>query len=145
MSEHLQLPDAARRLQALVRQRHVLDFEWGVRDCFLWAADAAVATTGHDPADGLRGTYHDAWSAMRLLRRLGGWAGVLRDRWGQQVAVRDAMDGDALWLDAGVCTPEGGDTSALGVQVLGWAVAQGAGGLVIVPRKHVLAAWRVAR
>lgn len=70
------LPDWRDRLSALIARRLRLGFEWGVRDCCLWAADACVAVTGIDYADGIRGTYDDARSACLVLRAIGGLRGA---------------------------------------------------------------------
>lgn len=46
-------------------------FEWGVRDCACFSADAVRAQTGADPMGDLRGAYTDAKGAKRALKRRG--------------------------------------------------------------------------
>lgn len=72
----VRLPDWPARLAAMVAAAHPRPFAWGVHDCCLWAADAVLATTGHDPAADLRGQYSTAGAGQRALQRLGGLRGV---------------------------------------------------------------------
>ncbi len=51
------------------RQRR---FEWGVSDCCLLIADATLALTGTDPAEGLRGLYDTEAGAWALIDRICG-------------------------------------------------------------------------
>lgn len=138
------LPDAATRLAALVRQRHNVPFAWGVSDCAMLAFDATLAATGRDPIPDLRGCYTTGAQAMRLLRRLGGFAGLLRARYGSAVSWADAQDGDPVLLRAGVCTGTGEGQGALGFKWGDIVVAQGGDGLVSVDRSAVAGAWRAA-
>ncbi len=57
-------------------------FVWGEHDCFLWAADAVLALTGHDPVADWRGRYTDELTALRTLR----------DYLGRPESLRDAAD-----------------------------------------------------
>lgn len=90
---HPRLPGWESRLQGLINQAQRTPFQWGVRDCCLWAADAALALTGRDPAADVRGTYTDEAGAMEVLRRFGGLRGVAA-RGGQRIRPAFAMDGD---------------------------------------------------
>lgn len=47
-------------------------FEWGARDCLLFAADWCVANGRADPAAAYRGRYRSERGALRLLRGAGG-------------------------------------------------------------------------
>lgn len=47
-------------------------------DCCFFAASWVLAATGVDPAADLRGQYHDARGAARLLRRWGGMDAMWR-------------------------------------------------------------------
>lgn len=58
------------RLCDLIHERRTTPFVWGGSDCCLWAADAALAMTGHDFAAPLRG-YGSQFGALRALVRLG--------------------------------------------------------------------------
>ncbi|MCX5570623.1 DUF6950 family protein [Kaistia nematophila] len=46
-------------------------FQWGERDCALFAADCVKAMTGIDLGFGFRGSYDDAAGAAKALRRAG--------------------------------------------------------------------------
>lgn len=63
--------DWPERLSALISARLHEPFEWGKNDCALFAADAVLAMTGHDPAEALRGRYRTARGAKRALKRIG--------------------------------------------------------------------------
>ncbi len=49
-----------------------LAFEWGVRDCMIFAADAVWYLTGYDPAWNLRDTYGTEGEADALIAEAGG-------------------------------------------------------------------------
>lgn len=46
-------------------------YAWGEHDCLLFAAGAAIAITGEDPAAHVRGRYRSKRGALRVLRELG--------------------------------------------------------------------------
>lgn len=94
----LRPPGAAHRLHALVMDRHDQPFAWGFRDCCLWAADAALAATGHDPMADLRGSYFSARQAARLAQAHGGLQAMATARLGSPIAQADALDGDVCLL-----------------------------------------------
>ena len=61
-----------KRLNAVVDQYSRMPFEWGRRDCVLFAADAAWCLTQKDPAAPWRRTYHDEAGAAVILFSFGG-------------------------------------------------------------------------
>jgi len=132
----LRLRDWPERLAALFAARAAQPFVWGEFDCCLFAADAVLAVTGHDPAADLRGTYTTAAGATRVLERFGGVAGVAIARAGRVVPVAMAQPGDVglSHFDAGrpALAVWGGSA---------WHVA-GALGVVVVPTATVVRAWR---
>lgn len=67
-------PKARTALLAYVEWAGKQPWEWGKRDCTLFAADWASLIDGykHDPAEGLRGTYDDAESAAAVIAAHGG-------------------------------------------------------------------------
>ena len=135
------LPPALRAL--LVRRAHEA-FAWGTRDCAGWVFDAVAATTGRDSATAIRGRWHDARSAARVLRSLGGWAGVASQCWGPEVPTAQARVGDVVQLAPGVCRGGLARQGAVGVCLGKLVAAQGQFGLVLVPLTTGQRAWRAA-
>jgi hypothetical protein len=130
------LPDWQPRLARLMAQRGAALFVWGGNDCCLFAADAVLAVTGHDPAADLRGTYASALQAARVLRQAGGVAGVAAARAGAEVLVAMAQPGDV-----GLCVQ---DPSNPALAVFGGAAwhAPGAHGLATHMASSIARAWR---
>jgi hypothetical protein len=44
-------------------------FEWGQKDCVLFACDLAKAITGKDPAEKIRGKYNSKKTALSLIKK----------------------------------------------------------------------------
>ena len=44
-------------------------FEWGQKDCVLFACDLAKMITGKDPAEKIRGKYHSKKTALSLIKK----------------------------------------------------------------------------
>ena len=128
------LQDWPIRLEALLQARMAAPFEWGVRDCCLWAADAVQAITGHDPAADIRGTYSTLEQAWDVQRGLGGMEAAFAQRLGPAVSAVRAQVGDVGLI---------GGTRPAGVVYVGGAwLAQGHEGLVPVDENKVFAVWR---
>lgn len=129
------LPDWEASLSALVTQALPRPFAWGAHDCCTWAADAVLAQTGADPAEGLRGTYDDARTALALVQRLGGMAEI-GSRCGRPIPPLMAAHGDI-----GLVHHEGRELLA----VCGGAhwLATGPAGLLALPLHLAINAWRV--
>ena len=138
-------PDARRRedwperLLAFARSRERQPFVWGTNDCALFAADAALAMTGHDFAAPFRGRYKTGLGAMKALRSNGAedLAAYLTQALGAPIAPALARRGDVVLFEA-----EGGP--ALGVVIGGQAAAAGRDGITWVPASRWQQAWRVA-
>ena len=132
------LPDWQLRLETCLAERFSRPFAFGAQDCALFAADCVEASTGRDPAAGIRGRYRDARGASRIVRRLGGLEAIARDMLGSEVSTALAQPGDVGLLEnagrpcLGVCTG------------LHW-LAPGALGLLTLPREQARLAWRVGR
>lgn len=128
-------PEAQERLAALFVERITAQFVWGRNDCCLFAADAVIAATGRDPADGLR-SYADAISAARLVKRLGGMAAIGDKSFGPRIAPAGAVFGDL-----GLVTNDGRECLA----VFGGSAfhVPGEHGLTIVPIENCTIAWRM--
>ena len=132
------LPDWSVRLQAVVVQRLMRAFGWGVHDCALYAADCVQACTGTDPAADLRGRYSTERGAARLIRRAvgeGGLAALAAARLGAEIAPALAIRGDVGVADRG--------DGRLALVVCNGPVWQGPGPDGIVIAQQPLRAWRV--
>lgn len=134
MVPQMRLPDWRLRLDALIAQRRDLPFQWGLRDCCLWAADVVVSVTGRDPMADYRGRYETEREALRLLRSVG-VENLAEKRVGFQVAPWRAWPGDV-----GVVYEA--KMPALVARVGGCWMAQGPKGLVVVNPAAVRMAWR---
>lgn len=67
----VRLPHWRSALSKCIEEALQRPFEWGRHDCALFAADAVLAMTGVDPAEGWRGRYSTPRGAIRVLRRDG--------------------------------------------------------------------------
>jgi hypothetical protein len=112
-------------------------YAWGEHDCALFAAGAALAMTGVDPAAAFRGRYHSKRTAMAALRSIG--AGTLKTTI------------DAIYAPIGIGFAQRGDWAlhegAVGVVAGAFALFVGdvddLPGLIRVPRAAWRKAWRV--
>lgn len=116
-------------------------FEWGARDCSLFAADAVFRITGSDPAKSLRGKYKTEKGAARILKRRGGLekvaAKLAADSGMEEIPPLMAQRGDVVLIN----TPLG---AALGIiNLRGEVAGQGAQGIECYPANRALRAWRV--
>lgn len=78
-------------------------FEWGTDDCSLFAADWWRVNHGSDPADHLRGKYHDEKSCHRLVFYSGGLVrlvSIIANRAGATV-TRTPREGDVAVIKVG--------------------------------------------
>lgn len=132
------LQDWPLRLEALVAERLAAPFEWGVRDCCLWAADVVLAVTGHDPAADLRGAYTDTAGALAAIKRLRGLQVACAQRLGPECPPALAQVGDVGLV------VEGDMPAAVAYTGGGW-MGQGPGGIVPVADAAVVMAWRCLR
>lgn len=94
-------------LLAFLRDGAVLPFEWGRRDCALWACEWIARVRGEHPAPDLLGSYDSAMGCARLLREAGGLL---------VVASRIA---DAAGMSR-VDTPQPGDVVAVRLNARPW-------------------------
>lgn len=123
------------RFDALVAQRLRTPFAWGSHDCCLWAADCVQATTGHDPAADLRGSYTTALGAARVLASIGGLAAA-GARGGPPIPPLAAAVGD-------VGLVQHGGRELLAVCAGEVWLAPALPGLAALPLAAATLAWRV--
>lgn len=132
------LQDWPLHLQALIADRLAVPFEWGARDCCLWAADVVQAVTGHDPAVDLRGAYTTKAEALAAIKRVKGLQQALAERLGPEFPPGLAQVGDVgLVLE--------GDMPAAVAYAGGAWMGQGPDGIVPVAEASVVKAWRCLR
>lgn len=133
----VRLPDWQALLSAEIARALRRRFEWGVNDCALFAADAILAMTGEDPAEGWRGRYTTARGARRILHRAGyGSQVAVAARLFARVPPASARVGDIAVL----ARPEG---LTLGVVAGEMIAAPGPDGLAFAPRGEALEAYLV--
>jgi hypothetical protein len=131
-------PDWRLRLHAVIESNRRTPFVWGQSDCAIFAADAIQAMTGQDIASGYRGTYTDAKSATKALRkaRYSDLAAMAAAHL-EEVAPIMAQAGDIVAMQS----PETGWT--LGVVIGERVIGRDLGGLVTVDRSAGERAFRV--
>jgi len=122
------------RLAAFLAGRMATPFAWGTHDCCIFACDAVLAQTGHDPADGLR-AHRTAQEAAQTLADHGGVAALATARLGPEILPTLAAVGDV-----GLVQVDGRD--ALAVCAGSFWLAPGASGLASLPHDRALRAWR---
>jgi hypothetical protein len=132
---------SAQLLNAFIEARRHTEFQWGVHDCCLFAADWALLFTGQDPAADLRGTYGSALTAKRLLDRAGGVVSLadkalLRCGWVPTPPTK-AQRGSIAALGPP-------DSASLGVIIHPGVVGPGPCGLVFLPRSVVTHTWTLS-
>ena len=127
-----------KRLMAEVRAAEKKQFQWGVFDCALFAADCVMAITGDDLAAEFRGQYTTAKGSLKALKMYG--AGDLESTATQQLG--DSIDsqlaqrGDVVMVDAD-------QGPALAICIGSVALAPAEKGLIAVPFNQWLKVWQV--
>lgn len=114
--------------------KNVGPFEWGVNDCCMFSANAALAITKQDYAKPYRG-YKTAKGALSRLKDIG-VEGLATKAWGEPKAAAYARRGDVILYDCG-------DGDALGVCIGDKIAVMGQDGLVILPMSECLKSWSV--
>jgi hypothetical protein len=102
--------DWPERLAAFIEERRYVPFTWGTNDCCIFAADAMLAITGRDFADGMR-NYSTELGAARIIKEAGGMRELVKGL--KQKPVGFANRGDLVLCDAengetfGICFGDG--------------------------------------
>ena len=137
------LDDGMERLHALIDSARHRQFEWGIFDCFTFAADAVEAITGVDPMAELRGTYDDQRSATELLIKHGGVETAVSDILGRRAGTAEyAQRGDIVLMGQSPVTMR------LGVVYSGFAMGprtngDGFAGLARTSFAYTAKAWLI--
>jgi hypothetical protein len=127
-----------RLLADFIESRRNVPFAWGTNDCCTFAADALMAIHGDDPMKHLRGTYADAPGAFEIIGTaddLPNVAGeILADCGFREVEPAFAGRGDpvCVMLERPTC----------GVHLGNLIAAPGEQGLVFLPPREIVKAWR---
>lgn len=123
-------------LAAFIESRKDTPFAWGAHDCTLFAADAALAITGVDPAASYRGDYDSEIGAARIIVAAGGFRALVTQNMGAEINPKMAQRGDWVLVEQ-----DGAEALAvcMGVSM----VAAGQSGLVTRPMSAAITAWRV--
>lgn len=126
-------------LYSLFADWHRRPFAWGTTDCCQWAATAVQRLHGRTPP--ATPPYCTQRAALRVVRSLGGYEGMLRAVGMVPVPVQTARRGDVAIVRASKSDALFGGTLAVvtGVQ----AHTTGPCGLVSIKRCNWLAVWGV--
>jgi len=73
-------------------------WQWGVLDCSLFCADAAMVVSGRDPGKGIRGTYSTEAEAMAIVAAAGGMEAFIGARL-EAIGWRRWSYRDGPWRD----------------------------------------------
>jgi len=129
------VPGWERKLDLAIREAARTPFAWGQHDCATFAFDVAGRLTGREIVD-WRGCYHDARSAKRYLRNMGGRAmrEIADEYFGKPLVTTNlARRGDLV-----LCRED-----AYGICLGTTAVFVGEEGLHARPMSDAVLAWRV--
>lgn len=135
-----------RAFNAFLRDEAKQPFQWGVRDCCLFPADAIKAITGVDIASDFRGKYTDETSAFALIKSVTGGttvadaAAYCATKYGMTENTHPLMAkrGDLVVI-------QNGSNLIAGVVHLNGreVVTTGPDGLVVLPITKVVRSWSV--
>ncbi len=126
-------------LSEFLQDQQNLSFEWGVRDCMIFAADAVWYLTGYDPAWDLRDTYGTEGEADAVIEEAGGMQELCTKQLGIQPHTNHnmAQRGDIIFMEVsgkkffGVVDDSGTKAACL----------DPVKGIVRVPIKSCVAVW----
>lgn len=131
-----------------IESRRAEPFRWGRNDCCLFACDGILAQTGLDPAAKMfRGKYRDALGAARLVRKHGGVEAIAAQvcaahGWPELLTPSLAQRGDVVGTRQ-LNEKLAGFDMELGICIGADAAFTGLEGLVFLPLKDCVRAWRV--
>lgn len=141
MTRYARPVDWPERLALFIQEYRRQPFAWGVLDCALFAADWLIVLGYPDFAHHLRGQYHTRLGAARMILTMG-CRSVLELPGAfnlEEIDQRLAGRGDLVAVEF---AREGKTLNALAVCAGAHAFAPGLAGLVGLPRKQWIRAWR---
>lgn len=115
-------------------------FDWRKRNCGLGAASMVAAMLRRDFAAPYREECSSALAAMRLLKRKGGFAGIMAELALVEINLLQAQRGDVVlyaWT-----SEKGKPREALGVAMDYRAAFPGVKGMEMIPLARCSRAWR---
>lgn len=121
-------------------------FVWGQSDCCLTASDGVLAITGIDPGARFRGAYCDMAGGYRAMRDFSGGgvaetiAALMAENHWPEVPVLMARRGDVGLVPSGL---PGAQSEAAAICLGAHWATQGENGLINLPIKAGLRAWRI--
>lgn len=110
-------------------------FAFGMHDCCLFAADVVLAMTGTDIAAGYRGKYKTERGALQLIAKGEGLSAMASKQLGKSMPALCAQRGDVVLISQG--------RYSLGICLGSMLVVPGKEGLVFLPIREAMCAWRV--
>lgn len=119
-------------LETFIEKRRFEPFAWGSNDCALFAADAVLALTGRDYAQGWRG-YRNEFGAIKRIVQFGGLDQMVGSQL-REINPLLARRGDPILFEAR-------DGDALGICIGDKFAAVGLEGLVFFPMSQCKRAW----
>jgi len=117
-------------------------FDWTSNNCGLAAASLVEAVLGEDRSAGYRAACTSALAAMRLLRRKGGFAGIMQEQGLVPQRALQARRGDLVlysWLHRSK------RREALGVCIDYRAAFPGAAGMELIALQRCERSWRLQK
>ena len=123
-------------LNVFIKSRKDVPFEWGKQDCCLFACDLVKEMTGVDYASDFRGTYNNVAGALTILKKEGGVKQLAINSWGVEINPLMAQRGDVVLV-------QGEHGNSLAVCIGQSIVATGENGLVSLPLRSAICAWRI--
>ncbi len=140
MTLSIRYPDWPQRLHAAIDLHRRKTFRYGTHDCCLFAADLVKAMTGWDPAESMRGTYHDQLGAWRVLRNFGGEEAMLSELLG----ASPTRDGTPMRGDVCLLEPIGGEAmKQVGVCIGDSVIVAAEVGVLHRSPSKVICYWRL--
>lgn len=122
-----------------IDKRSKMPFEWGTNDCCTFACSWVHILVGFDPSVEFR-CYHDAKSALKLLKEEGGVEVIavnVCQQWGwPECPPLQAQRGDVVLMD----TPQG---AAMGICLGSRCAFPGVDGITFKLTGEVRRAWRI--
>lgn len=112
-------------------------FSFGAFDCALWAADVVLAMTGVDYAAKWRERYNGDREALKLIAAAGGLREMAAEVLGEPIAPTFAQRGDVVLITGGALGYSLGICNGVNL------AAAGHDGLVFLPMRDAVCAWRV--
>lgn len=132
------------KLSNFIVSHRLLDFDRATHDCVRFSADAVMAMTGVDLAEGIRDKYHDDLSAAKYMKRSGGFLKIMEEqmaRFGiEEIDVSRAKRGDLCYFHI---LEDGKGHEALAVSNGLFSITPGKHGLVQLTTSKANKVWSI--